>query len=143
MGMQMHRSISIRITTTALLLYGIMGIPLYQHVCGSVGIPELFSSCTMHEATPETVSCCSHKAAINAPQKIQNSTCCHEIDATKQITDTFNSTAASSLTNGALVFLFNSAVTLVYTPTYSSTLFLSDPSPPRAAVYILHSTFLI
>ncbi len=79
--------------TTAIMLvslsFGVIGIPLYQHICAEMGVAELFSTCTMHERETHDFSCCSERSSQPTKQKLDGVECCYEIDATKQIHNAF------------------------------------------------------
>lgn len=76
--MRRFASIWLRVVVAVNFLTGAIGVPLYAHVCASMGTRALISSCTMHEDAfvpePEPVvidepvisSCCSAEAADGA-----------------------------------------------------------------------------
>lgn len=111
-------SIWLRVIVAVNFLTGAIGIPLYAHVCASMGTRALISSCMMHEdafvPVPEPVvvdepvvsSCCSEEAADGTASveaatsvtgdaadvshdPVQTGDCCTDEDVTMQVTDSF------------------------------------------------------
>lgn len=131
--------------TTAIMLvslsFGVIGIPLYQHICAEMGVAELFSTCTMHERETHDFSCCSERSSQPTKQKFDGVECCYEIDATKQVTDHF--TSSSYDLASTLVASHTLAPGLFHSPLFTLRTSLEDPSPPGERTYILHSSLLI
>lgn len=164
-------SIWLRVFVAVNFLTGAIGVPLYAHVCASMGTRALISSCEMHEdaseATPEPVvveapavsSCCSGEAthevatavapvvAAATPvvvDRVQSGDCCSDVDVTMQVTDSF-----TAVTDGHGVLPLGSAgvlalpgVPVVLQPAVVS-FFLFEFSPPPHSAEILSTTVLL
>lgn len=117
--MRRFASIWLRVIVAVNFLTGAIGVPLYAHVCASMGTRALISSCTMHEDAslpapapvvvdePSGVSCCSGEATHDAAvaddagipdasaamavvvDRVQTGDCCADVDVTMQVTDSF------------------------------------------------------
>ncbi len=152
-----------------MFLAGAIGVPLYAHVCASLGTRALISSCAMHEeeeapvqlATPvdepAVAACCStgeavHDAPASLPAVVEDAAsvhdaisgdCCEDVDVTMQVTDSYTAT------QHALAMLPMAVVGIVAMPTVpivqpvSIPYFPSDPSPPPLVADIISSTILL
>lgn len=166
-------SIWLRVIVAVNFLTGAIGIPLYAHVCASMGTRALISSCMMHEdafvPVPEPVvvdepvvsSCCSEEAADGTASveaatsvtgdaadvshdPVQTGDCCTDEDVTMQVTDSF-----TAVHDGHGMLPLGSAGVLalpgvpVVLEPTVASFFLFDFSPPPHAAEILSSTILL
>jgi hypothetical protein len=154
-AMKFLRTISLRLFVTGSFLLASLGIPLFQHVCNTMGTRKVFSVCSMHkQEKAKKKPCCMEDEEESAPAQnavSQNGpgskSCCHEVDVSIRIHDAFTPSYTSEIKVLAPVDVFPTASGLLAVLFQKSALNITqfqDSSPPPADdKYQLYSALLI